>query len=657
MSNIADKELQIMQRLINFGASDTVSTVNNKPILEYHMKAADGNIYGIIRESNKYYIKIAPHKDTEPLAEDYDYIGGINNKREYEYSSYALASKQFDLKMMSLNEAASPKKQVIINTPIKTQESDWQINETKEMRAEIERFQQLSKNVEVILSESNKSGFTMSHTLPEAPSKNPSDEKVNAPYSDNAKAEGDKDFNKESSDHKHAGNPYMNDGTVKDSDMTSDKNEKGEKGDVYTDNAEYVPSNSVANQKPSGGKSVKMNEGKKRTFKLTEEQVLAWYHSPDYMDKSKGTEIGDTAPYEENVNEDCNVVFNNDNQNCPTPGNGEVGDTAPYEENVNEEEIDVHDVAGMPDEDDEWGFADDEDPTNNPDSVFYEPNEDDNEYELEYDDNMEESLQENFVLNDFGKHPAYRKVPMTTPPNKEINTFGRDWNDDSAKTDQPFGKQIGSNSPYDEVVRMITDALCKNLNLKKKRVNVSERKVIKVNNPADNIMTTPPVTNDDTMDDYDMPDDMGNNPSSDMDNQFDSNFDAGIDVNEEDDPKRYIQQLTGKLSQSLRNYNNELPSPDADLNKYVAGMINKQALKGLKDNDVKDILSKINSDEEVDDGDDEKGDDDIQTEGVQREQIDEIYQDIISPQYYCNDDKVDNHSYSQLPFTSPSFEE
>ena len=192
---------------------------------------------------------------------------------------------------------------------------------------------------------------------------------------------------------------------------------------------------------------------------------------------------------------------------------------------------------------------------------------------------------------------------------------------------------------------------------KKKRVNVSERKVIKVNNPADNIMTTPPVTNDDTMDDYDMPDDMGNNPSSDMDNQFDSNFDAGIDVNEEDDPKRYIQQLTGKLSQSLRNYNNELPSPDADLNKYVAGMINKQALKGLKDNDVKDILSKINSDEEVDDGDDEKGDDDIQTEGVQREQIDEIYQDIISPQYYCNDDKVDNHSYSQLPFTSPSFEE
>ena len=48
MSNIADKELELMQKLINFGNSNTVSTVSNKPILEYHMKGADGKTYGII---------------------------------------------------------------------------------------------------------------------------------------------------------------------------------------------------------------------------------------------------------------------------------------------------------------------------------------------------------------------------------------------------------------------------------------------------------------------------------------------------------------------------------------------------------------------------------------------------------------------------------
>lgn len=654
MSNIADKELQIMQRLINFGNSDTVSTVNNKPILEYHMRAADGNIYGIIKESNKYYIKIAPHKDTEPLAEDYDYIGGINNKREYEYSSYALASKQFDLKMMSLNEAVSNKDHVIISTPIQTQDSDWQIKETKEMRAEIERFQELSKNVDNILSEGDKKGFTLSHTLPEAPSTNPSKEKVNSPYVKDAKAEGEKDFTKEKNEHQYAGEPFIKNGEVTDSDMMSDKKEKGEKGDVYTNDAQYVPDDSVANQKPNGGKVVKVNENKKRTFKLTEEQVLAWYNSPDYMDTSKDTKIGDGAPYDDTVNEDCNVMFNNDNQDCPEVGNGEIGDTAPYDDTVNEEDINVYDVAGMPDEDEEWGFADDEeeDPTQDPNSAFYEPSE--YEIEIDDDDDVQESLDENIVLNDFGKHPSYQKSPMTTPPNKEINMYGNDWNDDSAKSDKPYGQKIGSNSPYDEVVRMITDALCKNLNIKKKKINVSERKVIKVGNALDNTQYQQFDNNEintENDNDFNMPNNEEDNIPLD-DNNFDSDFDAGLDVNEEDDPKRYIQQLTGKLSQCLRNYNNDLPSPDIDLNKYVVGMINKQALKGLKDNDVKDILSKIKSDET----DDDNENDDMQEENFQRENIDEIYQDVISS-HQDDDNSCDSFNYNKLPFTSPSFEE
>lgn len=99
--------------------------------------------------------------------------------------------------------------------------------------------------------------------------------------------------------------------------------------------------------------------------------------------------------------------------------------------------------------------------------------------------------------------------------------------------------------------------------------------------------------NDLNMDDMEMPND--DNKS------FDNDFDAGVEADEENDPKKYIQQLTGKLSQKLRDYNESLGETDEDLNKYVAGMIVKQATKGLDDDDKKEIISKINSDNESDD--------------------------------------------------------
>ena len=81
---------------------------------------------------------------------------------------------------------------------------------------------------------------------------------------------------------------------------------------------------------------------------------------------------------------------------------------------------------------------------------------------------------------------------------------------------------------------------------------------------------------------------------------YGADFDAGVDADEATDPKKYIQQLTGKLSQSLRNYTKDLPSPDADLNKYVAGMIIKQTVDGLSQDDVTEILNKVKSDEQPD---------------------------------------------------------
>lgn len=76
--------------------------------------------------------------------------------------------------------------------------------------------------------------------------------------------------------------------------------------------------------------------------------------------------------------------------------------------------------------------------------------------------------------------------------------------------------------------------------------------------------------------------------------QFDTNFDAGVEADEDSDPKTYIQQLTGKLSQSLNSFNND-QGVDAGLNKYVASMIVTATCKNLDDKAKDDIIKKIKS--------------------------------------------------------------
>lgn len=460
-------ELDRMKSLINYGkVEENTQSGAIIPRVEYSQKAADGKTYGIIRECNKFYIKVAPKKDTEVLAEDFDYIGGINNRRENEYATYAKASKQFDLKMMSINEAHAVK--VPVEQFKEQEESDWQINETKEMRSELNRFMQITNNVQSILSE-DKQGFTMNHDkVPEAPASHPSDKKVNSPFTDTAVANGDKDFTKTATDPAKQGAPFDKDGEATNADMQSDKKPTGKTDATYTEKAQYVPDNTVADKKPSGGKVVRVTEDK-RTLKLTEEQVLAWNKSKEYMDMSHGTEIGSTAPYEE----------------------------APFNEKVNEDVVDVNDVAGMEMDDEDVPFPevadggsylqfekDYNDFENNggfDDNYDYDLSDIDAEnaanaanadmdYEFVFDDDFNENKNYRQPTNEielhvFGKHPAYQKVPMTTPPATEVAPNGaRDWNDDSVKSEKPFGRQIGSSAPFDEkVLDMLADSIMEKL--------------------------------------------------------------------------------------------------------------------------------------------------------------------------------------------------
>lgn len=194
----------------------------------------------------------------------------------------------------------------------------------------------------------------------------------------------------------------------------------------------------------------------------------------------------------------------------------------------------------------------------------------------------------------------------------------------------------------------------------------------------------PPMDNPQPQMDNQMPpmNDMGGEQGN--DEQFDADFDAGVEADENSDPKRYIQQLAGKLSQSLRKYNESLPNPDVDLNKYVAGMANDAAVEGLSPEDVEEIINKIKSDENSDSENQETPQDNVDMSPVDNNQdmsqnpeippmenkkstkkltenlesyIDEIVNDIISQKpNNVNNDKIKvNKSFKTKPYTSPMF--
>jgi hypothetical protein len=84
-----------------------VSSINENvktSVVELTKMGPDGKVYGIVRENHKYFIKIT-NKKQNLIAEDFMYMGGLKNKSEEVYESYAKATKHLNLKFISLNEA------------------------------------------------------------------------------------------------------------------------------------------------------------------------------------------------------------------------------------------------------------------------------------------------------------------------------------------------------------------------------------------------------------------------------------------------------------------------------------------------------------------------------------------------------------------------
>lgn len=282
-----NEQLSRMKSLMNYGlkteSKQTYSSV------EYQKVGADGNVYGIVREGTKYYIKSAPNKQNL-IKEDFSYIGGFRNRKENEYDSFANAQKQFDLKMMSLKEANN-KADFNISSWNLDKKENVVVEASEKMQKEILRERQIMKNAMAI---NEKKAVCC-----DAPS---------CPKDNIGKGEKPQTGNAENAvDHEKAELPK---------EMTEGKT------------------------CPKCGKNPCQCES------VNEEEVLGWNRgNDDYMDKSHGTEIGDSAPFDgpearnidngdkkvTNTSEMKNGVVENhgtsmhdtDDQNKPTVGVGE----------------------------------------------------------------------------------------------------------------------------------------------------------------------------------------------------------------------------------------------------------------------------------------------------------------------------------------------
>lgn len=74
----------------------------------------------------------------------------------------------------------------------------------------------------------------------------------------------------------------------------------------------------------------------------------------------------------------------------------------------------------------------------------------------------------------------------------------------------------------------------------------------------------------------------------------DTPFEAGVEADEESNPKEYIQQLSGKLGQSLRKYEKDLGTPDLELEKFaINSVISASNTAEMDAEDQKDIIDKV----------------------------------------------------------------
>lgn len=425
-----DDQINRMRELCTYGRIDEDEKIVNRSI-EHKETAADGVTYGIIRECSKFYIESCP-KGKENLVEAYDYLGGFNNKKDYEYTSYPMALKQFKLKMDSINEAVHAETDTteIVEAP----NQQLMTEGGKKMQAEIARMQQIMRNAAIIMNESSEKMTGVVGSSKSADKNTPFTETVSACEN------GGECGGETASEPKKQSKPF--DQTV----------------------------------------TAKMNEGKCCNESEDEDEEEIEDEAPEITDEPMGDEPVDG----EGVVDDEASEIGDEEEDDEEPEMDDEDDEFELDDE-DEDEFEIsdedEDEDGYDDfeEDDEFDFEGDGD------EFDFGGDEEGEDFDFEDEGEMEplsegrrqrlnrivESMIKNYKrggmlseteLHDFGKHPGYRKRSFTLPPTGEdSNAHGADINDDSAHNEMPFGQAKGDSTPFSILVDKVAAEVKKTL--------------------------------------------------------------------------------------------------------------------------------------------------------------------------------------------------
>lgn len=497
-----DAQLQRMKALMNYGVNESKQPAYSS--VEYSKVAADGKLYGIVREGTNYFIKVAKDPKGKLVSENFDYINGFRNRNNNKFNSFASAQRYFGEKLMNINENVDDvQKRVIAEAWDIDAKKEVIEEQTKKVQKEIARQRQIMENA-VRISEGKKQCCDMPGC------ECPAEQKVE---------------------------------TIK-------KNPSAPFVTIPTDGVGSIEKNNI-----------------KKSVKESSETPLTSRENPEYMDRSHGTEIGNAAPFckpkkkaqgavadaESSQLSEGEAMYNTDDLDTPNVGVGEKGDASPFTKmtHVNESLDDLDDELEDDVEDDDLLDGDaedfeDEDVENeyeveldsdleenelgarmdglenkldsildvinnlkyDEDEELYddlddEDDEEETEFEVDMededdlddedidfddedddledeDDNVMESrsyrrarMNEANRLNDFGKHPAYQKKVMTLPANTNPMRDGQyDMNDSSVESEMPYGQKKGNNAPFSKSVKQTEDAIVEAVyNMLKKKLN------------------------------------------------------------------------------------------------------------------------------------------------------------------------------------------
>lgn len=476
--NKVDKQLERMKYLMEF---KTPKAPQKSTSIEYSVVGADGKAYGIIREGTMYYIKTStPEKKN--LKESYEYIGGFNYRNENGYKSYNEATKHLELKLMKINESFGKHEDVSV-VDSKKAEKDMKIL-TEEARKEINRINQIFENIGKIGK--NNTGD------PEGKAKATDPTKQGEPFEQNTEASLDKDPKTKGT--VKGATPDNKEVKGVDTDLTSDKMKKGtdsvkkDSKDAHTD----LKGKNIAEQKPKGAKCVKMNESVFEDAPFDETDLD--FQDDEVVDDTAIDEVPEEDDVEDLDNLDSTVPGDETSEDDELVGFEDPSDEL---ESLYEEVFGDTDTAASEDVVTECGVVDGEEPIEEcekakkggeealkgphgslhamswerlSESVNRIANAVVEKLTTPKKSTLEEKIkrmvnEEITNLNAWGKHPRYQKPAFQTPENKEVivNKGDRDWNDDSAKGNEPYGKKIGSSAPFNQVVKMLTDGIVKKL--------------------------------------------------------------------------------------------------------------------------------------------------------------------------------------------------